>query len=272
MASSRLCSIPDCDKPVCARGWCSKHYQRWHNHNDPLWQKDPTPTICSIPDCGKPVINSRGWCGLHYQRWQKLGDPLRTKRARRGICSIPDCGKPHYGNGLCASHNSRLKRYGDPLLLKTASPGEPLRFVHEVAFAYEGDDCLIWPYGTSGGYGVLDIDRKKRYVHRLVCEAVHGPAPTSRHEAAHSCGRGDFGCVARRHLSWKTPSGNQADKLIHGTMTRGTQHGNAKLTEDAVHAIRALEGVATYNAVARQFGVSISTVRDIQTRKRWAWL
>lgn len=33
--------------------------------------------LCSIPDCGKPVyIKSRGWCKAHYSRWQKYGDPL----------------------------------------------------------------------------------------------------------------------------------------------------------------------------------------------------
>lgn len=32
--------------------------------------------ICSIPDCGKTVLNVRGWCSKHYQRWRKHGDPL----------------------------------------------------------------------------------------------------------------------------------------------------------------------------------------------------
>lgn len=33
MAISRLCSVPDCGKPVCnGRGWCSAHYSRWRRH------------------------------------------------------------------------------------------------------------------------------------------------------------------------------------------------------------------------------------------------
>lgn len=36
MASSRLCSIPDCSKPHEAHGWCSAHYQRQRKYGDPL--------------------------------------------------------------------------------------------------------------------------------------------------------------------------------------------------------------------------------------------
>lgn len=31
-----VCSIDGCDKPMLARGWCSKHWTRWQRHGDPL--------------------------------------------------------------------------------------------------------------------------------------------------------------------------------------------------------------------------------------------
>lgn len=34
--SHRICSIPGCNKPHSARGWCVRHYTRWRNHGDPL--------------------------------------------------------------------------------------------------------------------------------------------------------------------------------------------------------------------------------------------
>lgn len=42
---------------------------------------------CSLPDCGKPLI-ARGWCSSHYQRWRKNGDPLGgnpTPRAAKAL-------------------------------------------------------------------------------------------------------------------------------------------------------------------------------------------
>jgi len=31
------CKIEGCDSKIEARGWCSKHYQRWRRHGDPLY-------------------------------------------------------------------------------------------------------------------------------------------------------------------------------------------------------------------------------------------
>ena len=39
--------------------------------------------ICSIPECGKPVL-ARGWCSTHWKRWRKYGDPLTKKSASNG--------------------------------------------------------------------------------------------------------------------------------------------------------------------------------------------
>lgn len=29
------CSVPDCEELHSARGFCAKHYNRWHRHGDP---------------------------------------------------------------------------------------------------------------------------------------------------------------------------------------------------------------------------------------------
>lgn len=36
MATSRICSVPGCEKPSRRRGWCGAHYHRWSRHGDPL--------------------------------------------------------------------------------------------------------------------------------------------------------------------------------------------------------------------------------------------
>ncbi len=42
-----------------------------------------TSRICSIPDCGKPCVK-RGWCQTHYSRWRIHGDPTHLERAANG--------------------------------------------------------------------------------------------------------------------------------------------------------------------------------------------
>lgn len=47
-----LCSIQDCTAPALSRGWCSKHYQRWYQHGDPLAmavRKPPGPRTPPTP-------------------------------------------------------------------------------------------------------------------------------------------------------------------------------------------------------------------------------
>lgn len=72
MATPRICSVDDCDKPAKARGLCDMHYARWsrHGHLDRVRKRN----ICSIEGCGAPAYG-RGWCSAHYQRWARHGDP-----------------------------------------------------------------------------------------------------------------------------------------------------------------------------------------------------
>lgn len=167
---------------------------------------------------------------------------MATPRLR----SIPHCGK-----------KVRAKR------------GEALRYFREVVLAYEGLDCLPWPFSTNGGYGQMSYEHRPQLVPRLVCEAEYGSAPSPAHHAAHSCGKGNLGCVAKRHLSWKTPSENEADKLVHGTSPRGARCGTSKLTTHEVRQIRSLEGQFLQREIAAQFGVGRRTIGRIHRREIW---
>lgn len=188
------------------------------------------------------------------------------------LCSIPDCGKPFRARGWCRAHYMRWLRYRDPLGGGTFE-GEPLRFLREVAFVYDGTECLKWPYSTSGdGYGRVKFNGRAASAHRLVCAEVYGDPPTPSHEAAHSCGNGHVGCVAKRHLSWKTPLENSADKVTHGTINQGERSGSAKLTEAQVREIRALNGTMKQTDIGLLYGISGHQVGCIQSFKKWGWL
>jgi hypothetical protein len=170
---------------------------------------------CYVQGCGRRQ-HRRGMCGEHYQRWWKYGDAEgRPERVAR-LCSIDDCGQPYYAKGWCRNHHARWVRHGDPLtLLKPqARRGEPARYLDEIVLQHTANECLLWPYGRdSNGYGQVTEGR----VHVIVCERIHGPAPTPDHEVAHECGKGHEGCCAPLHLAWKTHAENMADMFRHGT-------------------------------------------------------
>lgn len=192
---------------------------------------------------------------------------------RKRICSIPDCGKPHYGRGYCAMHLHRFKVHGDPHKRARLANGESSRWIDEVALNYEGEECLPWPFGRiNQGYGILRINGRDEVASRVVCERAYGTPPTPKHQAAHSCGNGHHGCVNKRHLSWKTPSENAADKIVHGTTTRGERSALAKLNSGQVAEIRSLIGRVPQRQIAARFGIDQSTVSDIKRGKSWDWL
>lgn len=56
------CSIPDCGGQVVARGWCSRHWQRWRRYGDPLGSAPPRVTdhadgtrTCSVCSARLPL-------------------------------------------------------------------------------------------------------------------------------------------------------------------------------------------------------------------------
>lgn len=151
-------------------------------------------------------------------------------------------------------------------------PGVAYRHLVDVVLAYDGTDCLFWPYATTEGYGHLRSLGQDYLVHRLACEHINGEPPSPSHEAAHNCGKGHLGCVARRHLSWKTRAANVADKVPHGTHSRGHRQWNNKLTASDVSAIRAIKGTLCQREIAALYGVKQTTISAIFRGDSWAWL
>jgi len=188
------------------------------------------------------------------------------------VCSVPECGKKHIAKGFCSPHYESWVRHGDPLLGKRASR-EVLRFFHNVVLPYEGNECLTWPYNKNNkGYGQMRFEGRYGGVSRFLCEKTYGPPPTPKHEAAHSCGNGHLGCVTKGHLSWKTHTENMADKLIHGTHSRGENNVVAKLSEKQAREILSLKGKEPQRETAARYGIAESTVSNIQIGARWNWL
>jgi hypothetical protein len=236
----------------------------------------PTKRICAIDGCSKPTL-ALGLCVAHYTRLRRYGDPLGSTPPRaKPACSVADCGNQAGTRDLCRGHYQRWRRHGnvfaDVPLKETSSRGAPLKFIHEVAVRYTGDECLIWPLGKANyGYGEVLVDGQKRLAHRVVCELVHGKPPKGKNDAAHRCG--NRLCVNPFHLRWASRAENVEDMIAHGTALRGEKGTTARLTERDVREIRALKGKMPQKEVADKFGITPKYVGEIQSRRAsWSWL
>lgn len=111
---------------------------------------------------------------------------------------------------------------------------------------------------------------KTRYVHRLVCEAYHGPCPDGM-ECRHFNGRRNDNRPI--NLAWADKLTNEADKLLHGTNPIGTRNPQAKITDaivlDARRRARAGEAIAD---IAKGFEVNRATLADAVMGRKWRHL
>ena len=125
------------------------------------------------------------------------------------------------------------------------------------------------------GYLRLTIPRsgKRRTtgVHRLVCEAFQGPAPSPKHQVAHGDGNRANNCAW--NLRWALPSENQSDKERHGTVFRGSKSPLARLSEATVLNIRRrYRNGESQQRIAAAVGVSQAHISRILLRQSWAHL
>jgi hypothetical protein len=142
------------------------------------------------------------------------------------------------------------------------------------ALVEKTESCWLWRGRVSfNGYGVLDRHspehRRARPVaaHRIGWELTHGPLPDTQ-VVRHNCpGSPNPLCVNPAHLLLGTMQDNVDDML------RAGRH-HTKLTEADVRAIRARHatGETTPHAMAAEYGVSASQIRNIVCRVAWKHL
>lgn len=114
---------------------------------------------------------------------------------------------------------------------------------------HRGRHCSIeLSNGARGG-------ARRKFVHRLVCEAFNGPPPFDGACVLHNDGN-PFN-NGPDNLRWGTQKENAADALLHGAMVSGENHPTAKLTDADVAAIReGLSAGASLMQMAKKYGVN----------------
>jgi hypothetical protein len=199
-------------------------------------------------------------------------DQEHTPMRPKSYCTIEGCDLPTKAYDMCGKHYARWCRSGDAsdeALLRKSANGAAKKFL-ENALEQQTDDCILWPYSKrNDGYAEINDNGKTNRVHKIVCEKIHGLKPVPKAESAHSCGIRH--CINYRHLSWKTRSENQMDRVLHGTSNRGERQWNNKLTESEALEIKKLPHINSEEVGAR-YGVAARTIRDIWNNKTWSWL
>ena len=122
------------------------------------------------------------------------------------------------------------------------------------------------------GYEIVTIchegAQRTESVHRLVCSAFHGPCP-GKYPQWHACHKnGNRRDNRPENLRWATAKENMADQYRHGTRIRGETNHAAKLTAADVVTIRSIK--RNTKMLARKFGVSKTTIKQVRCRDTWA--
>ena len=120
------------------------------------------------------------------------------------------------------------------------------------------DDGVVNIHITANGY---QADQYGRYIHRLVCEEHHGPAPEGM-EVLHL--DDDKTNNDPANLRWGTRSENMK-------MTRGKAK-HHKLNAFDVAQIRAFARIKPYGyrpIMAEKFGVSVACIADAAKGRTW---
>jgi DNA-binding transcriptional regulator YiaG len=136
---------------------------------------------------------------------------------------------------------------------------------------------LLKPYLTSGYQRVslYNKGRQCKLVHRLVAQ-VFIPNPNNKPDVNHINGCKTDNNVS--NLEWVTPS----EKMSHAhsnnlrpyVNTQGERNGFSKLSQIEAKEIKRLtkQKILSLKKIACLFNISISTVRDIKSGRRWKHL
>ncbi len=128
------------------------------------------------------------------------------------------------------------------------------------------DGCRLWTAAiASGGYGQIWHLGRSALAHRVVLALKLGRTIRSDREAGHTCH--NRLCVNPEHLEEVTHKQNILDRTLSGRGARGERAGSAKLTETLVRCIR--KDTRSERTIARDYGVSPSTIHDIKNRHSW---
>lgn len=193
--------------------------------------------VCAI----NAVIHAVGLAAYSLSAWFSIGVPRRVPAPRA---------RPTQPSELMTS------------IVRATEPWE--YYCRKVAINHPSK-CWEW-MGSCGapGYGNWGLGGVQG-AHRATYRLFYGE-PSNM--VLHKCG--NRRCCNPNHLYDGTSQQNRRDAESHGMAPVGSRHGQSKLTEGQVLAIR--NDNRQRKVIAAEYGVSPTAITNIKRRKTWAWL
>jgi hypothetical protein len=130
-------------------------------------------------------------------------------------------------------------------------------------------ECWLWQgMVRPDGYGAALYNGKECGAHRVAWMLFRGKIEVGI-VVCHKC---DVrACVNPEHLFLGTAAENARDMTEKGRYPRGEKHGSSRLTAEQVSRIKAMlaEDRMYMTEIAREFGVSPTTIQAIKMGKTW---
>lgn len=130
--------------------------------------------------------------------------------------------------------------------------------------------CWEWTgYIGTSGYGSFLLHGRNYNAHRAMWITIHGEEPPPEIKVCHTCDNRI--CVNPDHLFLGTPQDNSDDMVSKRRQPLGTRNGRAKLTDDAVRAIRRRynEGDCSIRDLASEYNATKSMIHDVVSGRTW---
>lgn len=140
------------------------------------------------------------------------------------------------------------------------------RINSNISFSENIADCWDWSgCRFNVGYGGVSVGNKFVGAHRVVWEMHNGVKIPEGLLVRHSCD--NRACCNPHHLSIGTVQDNSDDMVSRRRQAQGEYHGMAKLSLEEAQAI--VDSRDSYSRLAKQYGVTKTTIGSIKTGGSW---